>query len=100
MSWKDILKNEGLKEEFEYAERALEKAKEKADSRQYTSETRKTIDAILRKLDEEFAGLQKIIEEGKDVYFEYFEETMDRLDYFINRQHPQTIREDEFHFFQ
>ena len=95
MSWKDILKNE---EDIEYYERDLERAKQKANSRKYTPDTRKTIDAILRKLDAQLASLKKLNElDGSEVVFE---ETMDRLDYFINRQYPQTILEDEVHDFQ
>ena len=93
MSWEDILKNE----EIEDYERMLEKAKEKANSRKYTSDTKATIDAILNRLEKELERLRKNGLDGSEVIFE---ETMDRLDYFINREYPQTILGDEGHSFQ
>jgi len=93
MSWEDILKNE----EIEYYERMLDKAKEKANSRKYTSDTKATIDAILNRLEKELERLRKNGLDGSEVIFE---ETMDRLDYFINREYPQTILGDEGHSFQ
>lgn len=93
MSWEDILKNE----EIEDYERMLDKAKEKANSRKYTSDTKATIDAILNRLEKELERLRKNGLDGSEVIFE---ETMDRLDYFINREYPQTILGDEGHSFQ
>lgn len=78
MSWKEILKSE----EIEDYERMLDKAKEKANSRKYTPDTRESIDAILNSLDAKLARLKKLDRlDGSEVDFE---ETMDRLDYFIN----------------
>ena len=78
MSWKEILKNEEIKD----YERMLDKAKEKANSRKYTPDTKESISAILNSLDSKLARLKKLdILDGSEVDFE---ETMDRLDYFIN----------------
>ena len=78
MSWKEILKSE----EIEDYERMLDKAKEKANSRKYTPDTRESIDSILNSLDSKLARLKKLDRlDGSEVDFE---ETMDRLDYFIN----------------
>ena len=79
MSWKDILKS---KEEIEAYERTLDKSKEKAKSRKYTPDTRESIDAILSSLERKLARLKQLDElDGSEVAFE---ETMDRLSYFIN----------------
>lgn len=93
MSWKEILKSE----EIEDYERMLDKAKEKANSRKYTPDTKATIDAILNRLEKQLERLRKNGLDGSEVIFE---ETMDRLDYFMNREYPQTILEDEGHSFQ
>jgi len=93
MSWKDILKNE----EIEDYERGLERAKEKANSRKYTPDTKATIEAILNRLEKQLESLRKKGLDGSEVVFE---ETMDRLDYFLNREYPQTIHEDEGPSFQ
>ncbi len=78
MTWKDILKSEEIKG----YERMLDKAKEKANSRKYTPDTRESIDAILNSLDAKLARLKKLDRlDGSEVMFE---DTMDRLDYFIN----------------
>lgn len=78
MTWKDILKSE----EIEGYERMLDKAKEKANSRKYTPDTRESIDAILNSLDAKLARLKKLDRlDGSEVDFE---ETMDRLNYLIN----------------
>ena len=78
MSWKDILKSE----EIEDYERMLDKAKEKTKSRKYTPDTRESIDAILDSLERQLARLKKLDElDGSEIAFE---ETMDRLGYFIN----------------
>lgn len=78
MSWKEILKSEEIKD----YERMLDKAKEKANSRKYTPDTRESIDSILNSLDSKLARLKKLDRlDGSEVDFE---ETMDRLDYFIN----------------
>ena len=101
MSWENILKRDGLNpsdvEEIEWYEKSLERAKKKADSRKYTSETRASIDAILGRLEKELERLRRTGLDGSEVIFQ---ETMDRLDYFINRQYPQTILEDEGAEFQ
>lgn len=94
MKWKDILKNE---EDIEFYERELERAKKKVNSRKYTPDTKATIDAILNRLEKELERLRKNGLDGSEVIFE---ETMDRLDYFINREYPQTILEDEGPSFQ
>lgn len=78
MTWKDILKSE----EIEGYERMLDKAKERANSRKYTPDTRESIDAILNSLDAKLARLKKLDRlDGSEVDFE---ETMDRLNYLIN----------------
>tara|TARA_S200002703_G_scaffold80714_2_gene69638 strand:- start:2976 stop:3224 length:249 start_codon:yes stop_codon:yes gene_type:complete len=78
VTWKDILKSEEIKG----YERMLDKAKEKANSRKYTPDTRESIDAILNSLDAKLARLKKLDRlDGSEVMFE---DTMDRLDYFIN----------------
>ncbi len=101
MSWENILKKNGLTplevEEIEGYERDLERAKKMADSRKYTSETRASIDAILGRLEKEIEILKKNGLDGSEVIFQ---ETMDSLRYYINRQYPQTILEDEYAEFQ
>ena len=101
MSWENILKRDGLTpldiEEIKEYERSLERRKKKADSRKYTPDTKATIDAMLNRLEKELERLRKNGLDGSEVVFE---ETMDRLDYFINRQYPQTTLEDEFAEFQ
>ena len=51
----------------------------------------------LVQLEQELERLRKNGLDGSEVIFE---ETMDRLDYFINREYPQTILGDEGHSFQ
>lgn len=77
MNWKDILKSE----EMEDYERMLDRAKEKANSRKYTPDTKETINTILNQLEKQLEGLRKTGLDGSEVLFE---ETMDRLNYFLN----------------